>query len=288
MEQAPGKLPTMISTKAIMFAFFLLGTFLPFIFLILHHYDTNVNGAKDNEDVPLGSGNMFDKIAPYYDVTNKFMAFGMDQSWRKSLVDSLNLQEQDFVLDLATGTGDVAILEGVLAHNVVGIDPSFNMLAIAKRKNAKVLLESTVRFEQGDAQALASIESFSIDKISMSFGIRNVPDRSAALREMARVIKSKEQNKQAVVAVLEFVFPTKGLLAFPARVFIKHVIPSIGYIASLGKGKEYQHLTDSIMQFPSPTEFVELMHAAGLTGCTAQSVFVDVVYLFKCAYPLQE
>ena len=145
----------------------------------------SVDLRSKSERVDLGSGSMFDLIAEKYDVTNKLISLGSDVAWRRQLVASLDLKEGDVVLDLATGTADVAIM---LAQNgpnsrVVGVDPSAKMLEFGRRKVSEQGLDGRVELFQGDAQRLSGYETNGYDKCCISFGIRNIPDRVAALKE---------------------------------------------------------------------------------------------------------
>jgi demethylmenaquinone methyltransferase/2-methoxy-6-polyprenyl-1,4-benzoquinol methylase len=142
-------------------------------------------GTKVPRKAQLGSGAMFDSIAETYDVTNKVISLGSDVAWRKELVASLDLQASDRVLDLATGTADVAIMlaKDKSRPTVTGVDPSPKMLDHGRRKLKKEKLDDSVKLYLGDAQQLTNFATNSFDKAAMSFGIRNVPDRVAALRE---------------------------------------------------------------------------------------------------------
>ncbi|EWM26372.1 ubiquinone menaquinone biosynthesis methyltransferase [Nannochloropsis gaditana] len=187
---------------------------------------TGGEGSSEREArAPLGSGLMFDAVAKHYDRMNKLMSLGLDQSWRWFLIEGLELQEGDKVLDLATGTADVAVLaaEAFLARNwtggqVWGIDPSAGMLRIGEEKIAAKGLGSVVRLTLGDAQAMGEVASDSVDKISMSFGIRNVEDRLSALKEMARVLKKSPASR---VGILEFQLPQAGPLRWVAEFMVR-------------------------------------------------------------------
>jgi len=230
----------------------------------------------------LGSGKMFDSIAWAYDVTNRFMSLGTDQRWRRTMLDEcLMLQPGDKVMDLATGTADVALLEGSrlvelggAQGSVIGIDPSIEMLRHGVEKVNQSGLSNVVSLSMGDAQDLSShtgvvssqvgsIASGTIDKISMSFGIRNVPDRAKALREMHRVLKKQDSSK---VCILEFSLPSgKTFLSKLSYAFVTNVIPFIGQIMTLGTGSdEYSYLSESIMKFPNPQDFAALMTSEGV------------------------
>lgn len=129
----------------------------------------------------------------------------------------------------------------------------------------------------GDVQDMHLFHPNSFTKITMSFGIRNVPNRTKGLKEIKRVLKP-----DGIVAIMEFVTPRKGALAPVARFFIQYIIPLIGSFSSQGLAKEYSHLRDSILNFPSPNEFRSMMVDTGFVNCTATDVAFDVVYIFKC------
>jgi demethylmenaquinone methyltransferase / 2-methoxy-6-polyprenyl-1,4-benzoquinol methylase len=206
----------------------------------------------------LGSGAMFDKIAARYDAMNRVLSFGLDRGWRRRTVRALALGEAPRVLDLATGTGDLAI-DIARMHpdaQVIGLDPSRQMLAIALRKLATRGLADRVTLVRGDAQHLPYRDG-EMDAATIAFGIRNVPDRLAALREMARVVRPGGR-----VAVLELGEPRRGLLARAARFHTRHVVPRLG--ALLSGAREYRYLQRSIAAFPPRAEFARLMERAGL------------------------
>jgi demethylmenaquinone methyltransferase/2-methoxy-6-polyprenyl-1,4-benzoquinol methylase len=202
---------------------------------------------------------MFDAIAERYDMLNRILSFGVDQSWRRRTVNSLAIQNGHRVLDLATGTGDLAIMIARRhpGATVLGVDPSRNMLAVGERKVADAGLTGRVSFAYGDAEHL-ELPDASVDGISMAFGIRNVPDRARALREMARVTRPGGR-----IAILELSEPRRGILGPLARFHIRTVVPRLG--ALLSGSREYRYLQQSIAAFPPPEEFADVMRASGLT-----------------------
>ncbi|MBK9031505.1 MAG: bifunctional demethylmenaquinone methyltransferase/2-methoxy-6-polyprenyl-1,4-benzoquinol methylase UbiE [Myxococcales bacterium] len=204
-----------------------------------------------------GSGQMFDRIARRYDLLNRMMSFGVDKRWRKRTVAALALPATaSRVLDVATGTGDLAI-DIARRHpqaEVIGVDPSANMIAVGAGKVAR--FDGRVELTLGDAQALA-FDDASFDAVTIAFGIRNVPDRALGLREMARVCKPGGR-----VAILELGEPRKGVMAPLARFHIRQVVPRVG--ALLSGSREYRYLQTSIAAFPPPDEFAAMMTEAGL------------------------
>ena len=221
-----------------------------------------------------GSGEMFDQIAGRYDLLNRLMSMGIDQSWRRKTVAALKLPAGARVLDLATGTGDLALMIARLHTDarVVGSDPSSRMLEVGVQKVMRTGLADRVQLEIGDAQALP-YEHDSFDGCCIAFGIRNVPDRSAALAEMARVTKPGGR-----VAVLELGEPSVGWLSPFARFHVRKVIPRIG--GMLSGSREYKYLQESIAAFPPADQFAEQMQASGLKVLDVQPLTFGACNLF--------
>jgi demethylmenaquinone methyltransferase/2-methoxy-6-polyprenyl-1,4-benzoquinol methylase len=226
------------------------------------------------ESKTLGSGQMFDGIAARYDFVNRVISLGIDQSWRRRTVRSLNLPENARVLDLATGTGDLALLIARAAPSarVVGVDPSKNMLELARAKVEKAGLTERVELELGDAEALPFADA-TFDGVSIAFGIRNVPNRPRALAEMARVTKPGGR-----VAVLELSEPRGGVLGPLVRFHVHSVVPTLG--ALLSGAPEYRYLQRSIAAFPPADEFAGMMAAAGLEVEPPHALTFGVCHLY--------
>ncbi len=221
-----------------------------------------------------GSGAMFDAIAERYDLLNRILSLGVDQGWRRRTVRALALPAGGRALDLATGTADLAIQ--IARHypeaHVVGVDPSRRMLEVGRRKLAGAGLEDRVTLEDGDAERLR-FEDASFDGVSIAFGIRNVPDRDAALREMARVTRPRGR-----VVVLELSEPRGGVMGALARFHVHSVVPALG--AMLSGASEYRYLQRSIAAFPPAEAFAERMRAAGLDVLEAVPLTFGVAHLY--------
>lgn len=220
-----------------------------------------------------GSGAMFDSIAERYDFVNRVISFGIDRRWRRAAVRALDLRPGARVLDLATGTGDVAI-EIAERHpdvHVVGLDPSERMLEIGRNKIQKKGLQDRIELLVGDAQALP-FEAGSFDGVTIAFGIRNVPDRPRALAEMARV--TRQGGK---VVILELSEP-EGVLGPLARFHVHTVVPAIG--ALLSGAPQYHYLQQSIAKFPRPDAFAAMLEAAGLVPASPRPLTFGVCHLF--------
>lgn len=251
----------------------------------------------------LGSGVMFDGIATIYDSANMVMSLGLHHMWKDVLVARMDIQPGDRVVDLATGTGDIAIKladimttehpsvkrEGQeaasppasMTGSVLGLDPSRKMLDIARDKIMSRRLTGVITLMQGDAEVLSDIPDGTYDKLTISFGIRNMASRVNAMKEARRIMKS--DNPGGRIGILEFVSPTEGPLSTAAAIFLNYCIPVIGAVMSLGTAVgEYTHLRDSIKEFPSPAQFLDMMTDAGFSGCKTENVFLNTVYLWTC------
>lgn len=235
--------------------------------------------AVPSDGATLGSGAMFDAIAARYDRLNRILSLGLDRRWRRQTVKALALEKGARVLDLATGTADLALaLAGQSEQTrIVGSDPSENMLAIGDQKVAAAGLGQRVHLELGDAQAIEHPDD-SFDACCMAFGIRNVPDRAKALREMARVVRPGGR-----VAILELAEPERGLLALGARFYIRVVVPFVG--GWLSGAKEYRYLQKSIQAFPAPERFAGIMRSAGLEVLEVRPLTFGVVTLYVARVP---
>ncbi len=223
-----------------------------------------------------GSGEMFNGIAARYDFVNRVMSFGMDRRWRNRLVSSLSTSIQkndDAVLDLATGTGDVALaIAGAYPHiDIRGLDPSVGMLKLGREKVSRAGLSERIRLDEGDAQSMPYADN-SFAASCISFGIRNVPDRLQGLREMSRVTRSGGR-----VAILELSEPT-GFMGPFARFHVHHVVPTLG--ALLSGQREYRYLQNSIETFPEAEVFAEIMTSAGLRNVELVRMSFGAVHLY--------
>jgi demethylmenaquinone methyltransferase/2-methoxy-6-polyprenyl-1,4-benzoquinol methylase len=266
-----------------------------FLFLL---YTLYIKYMVSIPSVDYGTGNMFDKIAPRYDLINRVLALNMDMSWRQTMVDEVvrhviprattstttnspaTSGGEIQILDLATGTADVAILladtllqvrrqeqtqhqQQQYRFQIIGVDPSEKMIQHGQSKVHHKNMQSVITLHVGDArnlrQLLFPIADSSMDAVTMAFGMRNVPpgvDRRQAFCEIYRVLK----KETGILAILEFSEPSPhhGILGSVARVFIRYIVPTIGALLS-GASREYLHLQNSIDQFPTPTEFIQSM-----------------------------
>lgn len=232
-----------------------------------------------------GSGAMFDRIAPRYDLLNRILSLGLDRRWRRDLVAAVmppaGTDANVHVLDVATGTADVAIqlARTNLTAHVTGLDPSAGMLAVGREKTASAGLSERLDLIEGDGCALP-FESDQFTGTCIAFGIRNVPDRPACLREMTRVTRPG-----GVVAVLELAEPEAGPLGSLARLHVRHIVPRIGGWLS-GAG-EYRYLQKSVAAFPPPEEFAAMMEQAGLVDVQVQRMSFGAAHLYCGRVPMK-
>src|SRR6478609_3881438 len=210
-----------------------------------------------------GSGAMFDGIAARYDLVNRVISLGIDQSWRRKTVRALELGSADRAIQVAQTEPSVS---------VVGLDPSAKMLEVGRAKVERTGLSTRVELVQGDAQALP-FEADSFNSVCIAFGIRNVPDRAQALREMSRVTRAGGR-----IAILELSEPRGGLMGAMARFHIHTVVPYVG--ALLSGVKEYQYLQRSIAAFPPAAEFAELMQNSNLNVLGVHPLTFGVCHLY--------
>lgn len=226
-----------------------------------------------------GSGKMFDGIAHRYDLLNRLMSFGLDRRWRRKTVESLALgtissNSAPRVLDLATGTADLAIrIARTQPHaHVTGLDPSSGMLEIAGQKTARFGLADRIDLVQGSAEELP-FDDDSFDAVCIGFGIRNVPDRPRALREMARVVRPGGR-----IAILELSEPERGVMGKLAQWHVHVVVPRMG--ALLSGSKEYRYLQQSIAAFPRPDVFADIMRESGIYVLDVEKLAFGACQLF--------
>lgn len=193
---------------------------------------------------------MFNNIAKYYDFLNRFLSLGIDTIWRKKAVQLLKEDNPKIVLDVATGTADLAleVHRTLQPDKIIGVDISTEMLSVGRKKIAKKELSDIITLETGDSENLR-FESNTFDAITVAFGVRNYENLEKGLAEMQRVLKPGGK-----LVVLEFskptIFPFKQLFNF----YFKNILPLIGRFTSKDP-KAYQYLYESVQAFPDGKKF---------------------------------
>jgi demethylmenaquinone methyltransferase/2-methoxy-6-polyprenyl-1,4-benzoquinol methylase len=220
--------------------------------------------------------NMFDKIAPKYDLLNRLLSLRQDVAWRKQLVLALCPQENDLILDVACGTGDVAltICQTKDPHiKVIGVDFAPQMLINAKKKIDAVNKSKEISLMAADALLLPFKKSV-FDAATIAFGIRNIVDKDMVLKSFYNSIK-----KGGRLLVLELGTPSKGFLRWMYLRYFRKILPIIGAIFSKDKGA-YRYLPDSVLKFPSEREFAGMMSSAGFHDVKWKSLTFGIATLF--------
>jgi demethylmenaquinone methyltransferase/2-methoxy-6-polyprenyl-1,4-benzoquinol methylase len=218
---------------------------------------------------------MFDRIAPRYDLLNRVLSAGTDVRWRRAAVDLLELPPEGRVLDLCTGTADLLVeaLERSGGSRGVGLDLSGEMLRRGAAKLARRGLGGRAALAQGDAERLP-LQEASCDGALVAFGIRNLADPAAGLREIRRVLRP---GGRAVV--LEFAMP-RGMLGALYRAYFRGVLPRVGGLLS-GDRAAYAYLPASVGLFPTPEAFAALLEQAGLADVRFRPLTGGIAYLYR-------
>jgi demethylmenaquinone methyltransferase/2-methoxy-6-polyprenyl-1,4-benzoquinol methylase len=222
---------------------------------------------------------MFDDISPKYDFLNHFLSFGIDLSWRKKMVALLSEQDPRRILDVATGTGDVAIaLTSLNPEKIVGIDISDKMLDMARRKVTEKGLHKVITLKQCDAERIPFSDG-SFDAVTVAFGVRNYQDLRKGLSEMKRVL-----CHGGTMMILEFSHPATFPVKQFYRFYSRFVIPFIGKLIST-HSKAYTYLPESAAAFPSGSDFLDILTESGLINCHQQKLSFGIATIYSCQKP---
>ncbi len=226
---------------------------------------------------PARIAGMFDAIAGRYDFLNRVLSAGIDRRWRQRAIASLHLTGRERVLDLCTGTADLAI-EAMRARppagRVVGVDFAAAMLAVGHDKLAAERVAASVTLVRGDATRIPVADE-SVDAVTIAFGIRNVADVPAACRDMLRVLKPGGR-----LAILEFAVPTLPVFRQCYMWYVRHVLPRVGRALSRHEGA-YAYLQASIEAFATPSEFVTILRQCGFVDVRRVQLMFGSVFLYE-------
>ena len=234
-----------------------------------------VNGAPDK--APDRIAGMFDAIAPRYDLLNHLLSAGIDKRWRARAIRSLQLTGRETLVDVATGTADVALearrAGATGAARVVGVDFAGAMLGLGRGKVLKASEGERIVLVRGDAMRLP-VASAAVDAVTISFGIRNVQQPEVACREMARVLRPGGR-----LAILEFGVPRIPGVSALYLWYFKQVLPRIGRLLS-GHTGAYSYLPASVSTFPPPDQFMTILRRSGFSDVRAVPLTLGIVYLY--------
>ena len=215
---------------------------------------------------------MFDAIAPRYDLLNHLLSAGIDRRWRKRAIATLGLTGRETLIDVCTGTADVA-LEASGAARVIGVDFAGAMLTLGLRKVHAGGQAKRIALVRGDAMRLPARDQ-TADAATVAFGIRNVQRPEIACAEMARVLR-----RGGRLAILEFGVPRIPGVSALYLWYFRRVLPLIGRLIS-GHTGAYSYLPASVGTFPPPAEFMTLLRQAGFAEVRAVSLTFGIVYLY--------
>ena len=207
-----------------------------------------------------------------------FLSFSIDKIWRRRVVRKVRKMKPQRIMDLATGTGDLAIklAKRIPQARVMGVDLSENMLAVAAEKVRRQGLDDRIALYQGDAEQLDVADNL-LDVVTVAFGVRNFGDLEQGLREIHRALCSGGH-----IVVLEFSTPRNWLVRKLYEFYSNHIMKPVGGIISKDQ-KAYDYLPDSIVEFPSREKFVELLQKVGFEECkrSSQSFRIAQIYIAK-------
>lgn len=217
---------------------------------------------------------MFDRVASRYDFLNHLLSLGIDIYWRRQALKLINFKMNPRLLDLATGTGDVAVAavkNG--ARKVVGVDLSHGMLIYGHEKIRKKNLHQQIFMVCGEAEKLP-LPDGCVDAATIAFGIRNVEDIPKSLSEMARVLTGS-----GIVVILEFSMPRLPVFKQLYKLYFEKILPAVGSLFSSDK-KAYHYLPNSVMKFPEREAFKQLLENTGFANVRYFDMTLGIVTVY--------
>ncbi|MDE6651794.1 MAG: bifunctional demethylmenaquinone methyltransferase/2-methoxy-6-polyprenyl-1,4-benzoquinol methylase UbiE [Paramuribaculum sp.] len=223
---------------------------------------------------------MFDNIAPAYDFMNRAMTLGVDKLWRKAMVKTLARHGAEDILDVATGTGDVAIqiARTIEGSKLTGIDLSENMIEVGRKKIAEAALSDRITLLQGDCLDLPMPDN-SFDAVTVAYGVRNFSNLSKGYQQMARVLRPG-----GMLAVLELSTPQSSLVRPLYNLYTRSIIPAVGRMISKDSSA-YTYLPKSIEAVPQGERMLDLMRQAGLEQARCRRFTFGVCTLYTAVKP---
>jgi demethylmenaquinone methyltransferase/2-methoxy-6-polyprenyl-1,4-benzoquinol methylase len=232
-----------------------------------------VHSAPDK--TPDRIAGMFDAIAPRYDLLNHVLSAGIDRRWRARAIQALELRGRETLLDVCTGTADVALQarRSGAAARVIGVDFAGAMLAVGRRKVAVAGEDGRIALVRGDAANLP-VRDGAVDAVTVAFGIRNVEHPERACAEMARAIRPGGR-----LSILEFGVPKLPGISTLYLWYFKYLLPRVGRLVS-GHTAAYSYLPASVGSFPPPAAFMSILERAGFVSVRADSLTFGIVYLY--------
>uniref|UniRef100_UPI00405634F5 bifunctional demethylmenaquinone methyltransferase/2-methoxy-6-polyprenyl-1,4-benzoquinol methylase UbiE n=1 Tax=Alistipes sp. TaxID=1872444 RepID=UPI00405634F5 len=218
---------------------------------------------------------MFNDIAPTYDRLNHILSFDIDKLWRKRVVRIVRKLGAKYIMDMATGTGDLAIAlaRNIEGSTIYGADFSSEMLAVAKQKIEVLGLSERISLTECNAESIPLADE-AVDAATVAFGVRNFEHQKEALTEMKRTIR-----KGGHLVVLEFSNPRFALVRWCYRIYSHYILPAIGRLVSK-HATAYTYLPDSIDKFASPEEFTKLLKEVGFDSVERKSQSMGIAHIY--------
>ncbi len=235
----------------------------------------NNEGTTKGEEVRT----MFNTIAPAYDRLNHILSMQIDKIWRRRVVRFVAKvcrdRVQPKILDVATGTADLAILmaKAIPMAQIMGVDPSDGMLRVGETKVEREGLSGRIALSVQSAESMALADEV-YDVTTAAFGVRNFSNLEVGISEMVRVT-----HRGGWVVVLEFSTPPNPIFRWFYNLYSRHILPRIGALISKDR-KAYEYLPASVEEFASPSEFIELMQRVGLEKCESRSQCFGIAQIY--------
>jgi demethylmenaquinone methyltransferase/2-methoxy-6-polyprenyl-1,4-benzoquinol methylase len=220
---------------------------------------------------------MFDSVAFRYDFLNRFLSVGIDNSWRKKALMKLQDRQPKLMLDVATGTADMAIMASALLHpdKITGIDISEGMLEIGRKKVRQLGLANKIELLNGDSETI-NMDSNSFDAVTVAFGVRNFQHLEKGLAEILRVLKPGGR-----LVILEFSKPGSPLIRIFYNFYMKTFAPLMGRLFSKNYCA-YKYLDESIKKFPEGKNFTRILDSLGFHNCYNKTLSLGICSIY-CA-----
>lgn len=238
-------------------------------------HDHIVPYQNSEEEKKQQVASMFDSIAGRYDFMNRFLSGGIDVSWRKKAIARLKDIKPKHILDVATGTGDFAIMASQQLHpeKITGIDISEGMLELGRQKIEKLGLSNVISLYKGDSETINYPDN-SFDAITVAFGVRNFQNLEKGLQEMYRVLKPGGK-----LVILEFSRPKQPVFKGLYRIYMNFIAPGIGKM--LAKNKDaYQYLNDSMQAFPEREQLTKIMDGTGYSQTHYKTLSLGICCIY--------
>lgn len=240
-----------------------------------YNHDTIKPFSTDDSTKKEQVAKMFDQIAFRYDFLNRFLSGGIDIGWRKKAIKQLTGLHPQKVLDVATGTADVALLTYAMLQpkEIIGIDISNGMLELGRKKIADKNLQQYITLETGDSEAINFADT-TFDAITVAFGVRNFANLEKGLGEMLRVLRPNGK-----LVILEFSKPKSGFIKFFYNLYSRTIGPQAGKLIAKNKDA-YEYLNNSIEAFPEGATFLQIMEKVGYKNVYCKPLTLGVCSIY--------